>query len=526
MKVKPKVIQFILLFLLLGLTEADEGLTPGSQWWECYKGNKKIAYCHTNVVSQIDKGEGILYQIRQDWRHRFIWFGVEQDISSSILMRIDRELKPRYFCTITSLGKHQKKVEGKVNGRNIEITISSFGATYAMKVNLPDNAYFYETIGRLLVKEKLIAGNRYDFKVLNWETLQMEDLTWLVKEKTKISVLGEELICFFIEEDRDGINRLVWINERGKIVKEEVRGITKLYHRTNEGQATSFEPMADLTFHSRVKTSGLLPGTYRRKFSRIKLKGDNASKFIIEDERQRVLKRRQVAEVIVLTYDLRSVDFEMDKSLDLPIESEVFSEYLEESPYVWFKNKQIQKLSRDIAGEEKNAFRVVMKIAGWIHNTISHKSLAMALAPIDTMETKEGKCFDKAILFSALARSLGIPTKICLGIVYSKDGVFTYHAWNEVYVGQWVAVDPSSSQFPLSAIYLKLSEKQPEKSEQLAVEMAGLEVEISKLSEKQVEVSGLEVKISSFKVHIWLCIGVFISMFVFLWAWLVREEVK
>ena len=510
MKVKLKVILFTLLSLLLGWAEANEGLTPGSQWWEIYEGDKKIAYCHA-VISQIDEGEEILSQMRQDWRYRFTWFGVEQDISSSVLVHVDRELKPRYFCTKTRSGKHQKEVEGKVSGCSIGITISSFGVTYEMKVNLPSNTYFYETIGKLLVKEELIAGNRYDFKVLNLETLQMEDLTWVVKGKTEISVLGEELICFYIEEEREGINRMLWMNEQGEIIKEKVGGITSLCLRTNEGEATSFGPMADLTFHSRVKTSGLLSDAYRRKASRIKLKikGKNVEKFIIEDERQKVLKRRRVADGVVLTYDLRSVDFETDKSLDLPIGSEVFPEYLEESPYVWSRQKEIQEQAREIAGEERNAFQVAMKIADWICSTISHKSLAMVLTPIDTMETKEGKCFDKAILFSSLARSLGIPTKICLGIVYGNDGVFTYHAWNEIYVSQWVAIDPSGLQFPLSAVYLKLSEKQPEESEQLGV-----------------NISALEVKISGFGFPIWPCIGAFISMFVLLWAWLVRKKVE
>ena len=52
-----------------------------------------------------------------------------------------------------------------------------------------------------------------------------------------------------------------------------------------------------------------------------------------------------------------------------------------------------------------------------------------------------GDCNEHTVLFVALARALGLPARTAVGLVY-LDGSFYYHAWPEVWLGEWVAVDP------------------------------------------------------------------------------------
>ena len=62
-----------------------------------------------------------------------------------------------------------------------------------------------------------------------------------------------------------------------------------------------------------------------------------------------------------------------------------------------------------------------------------------------------------SLAFSAMARSAGIPAKILVGVVYN-DGSFYYHAWNALWLGEWVAVDATIGQFPADATHIKLLE--------------------------------------------------------------------
>jgi transglutaminase-like putative cysteine protease len=58
------------------------------------------------------------------------------------------------------------------------------------------------------------------------------------------------------------------------------------------------------------------------------------------------------------------------------------------------------------------------------------------------------------VLFVALARALGLPTRTAVGLVHI-DGSFYYHAWPEVWLNEWVAVDPTLGQYPADASHLR-----------------------------------------------------------------------
>ncbi len=53
-----------------------------------------------------------------------------------------------------------------------------------------------------------------------------------------------------------------------------------------------------------------------------------------------------------------------------------------------------------------------------------------------------------------MARSVGLPARTAVGLVY-VEGVFYYHAWPEVWLGEWVAVDPTFGQYPADAAHLR-----------------------------------------------------------------------
>jgi hypothetical protein len=43
------------------------------------------------------------------------------------------------------------------------------------------------------------------------------------------------------------------------------------------------------------------------------------------------------------------------------------------------------------------------------------------------------------------------------------DGSFYYHAWVEIYLGKWIAVDPTMNQLPADATHIKFVEGELDK---------------------------------------------------------------
>jgi transglutaminase-like putative cysteine protease len=80
----------------------------------------------------------------------------------------------------------------------------------------------------------------------------------------------------------------------------------------------------------------------------------------------------------------------------------------------------------------------------------------------EVLRTKVGDCNEHTALYVAMARSLGIPSRIAVGLAYSR-GAFYYHAWPEVYIdegrgrGLWLPVDPTFNQFPADATHVRMT---------------------------------------------------------------------
>jgi transglutaminase-like putative cysteine protease len=73
---------------------------------------------------------------------------------------------------------------------------------------------------------------------------------------------------------------------------------------------------------------------------------------------------------------------------------------------------------------------------------------------VRVLETRSGDCNERTVLYVALARAAGLPARPVAGLLY-RGGRFYYHAWPEVYLGDWVAVDPTLNEFPADAAHVR-----------------------------------------------------------------------
>ena len=68
---------------------------------------------------------------------------------------------------------------------------------------------------------------------------------------------------------------------------------------------------------------------------------------------------------------------------------------------------------------------------------------------------RSGDCNEHTYLFVGLARAAGIPARIHVGLAYN-EGMFYYHAWPAVHVGEWVEMDPTFGQDCADATHITL----------------------------------------------------------------------
>ncbi|MBW1822947.1 MAG: transglutaminase domain-containing protein, partial [Deltaproteobacteria bacterium] len=131
--------------------------------------------------------------------------------------------------------------------------------------------------------------------------------------------------------------------------------------------------------------------------------------------------------------------------------------YLDPTPFIQSDNKTIIKKAQEIISNEKDALKAVNLINMWVYQNIEKKPTLSIPSALDVLKVKVGDCNEHATLFVALCRSVGIPSKLCAGIVYNQ-GSFYYHAWSDVFVGRWISVDPTMNQLPADATHIRFVE--------------------------------------------------------------------
>jgi hypothetical protein len=131
-----------------------------------------------------------------------------------------------------------------------------------------------------------------------------------------------------------------------------------------------------------------------------------------------------------------------------------FRHELADEPLLQSRDLRIATLAVAIAGLDRDPRVVAEKINRWVFDSLKKEVTFSVPNALEVLRTRKGDCNEHTQLYVALARAIGIPARIATGLAY-VNGKFYYHAWPEVYLGDWVAVDPTFGQFPADAAHLR-----------------------------------------------------------------------
>jgi len=125
--------------------------------------------------------------------------------------------------------------------------------------------------------------------------------------------------------------------------------------------------------------------------------------------------------------------------------------------------------AREITGTDDRPVYVARKLLNWVYRNLEKKPVISVPSALEVLRTRVGDCNEHATLLAALLRASGIPSRLSVGLVYTREQFF-YHAWTEAYVGEWITMDATLNQMPVDATHIKLIEGNLDKQ----VEIAGL----------------------------------------------------
>jgi len=139
-----------------------------------------------------------------------------------------------------------------------------------------------------------------------------------------------------------------------------------------------------------------------------------------------------------------------------PVLPEELVPYTIPEPMIQSDDPLIIETAVGLTAASGDSWDAARRISSFVDTSVENSPTVSLPSAVDVMENLRGDCNEHTILTVALARAAGLPSRICAGIVY-LNGSFGYHAWPIIWVGEWVEMDPTFSQYVADGTHIILA---------------------------------------------------------------------
>ena len=430
---------------------------PQEHWYNLHMMNKKIGYVHSFIEKTIYNNEEML-RIKTDINMELSGLGKKFTIETNRIEYLDSKLLPRYFFS-TSNESGEKHIQGKIIDDIAYVSTTLNGKTTKAEVPIPNNTISeYAAVEYLLTNNKLKVDEKLNYHIFSYDFLKPVESNLQVIGKENLTYQSKDLEVFLIETKVDilgGIKNRIWVTENGVTYKSstDMMGFSMVTTKTNRTTAIGDTDEIDIMLQSRIIPTGIRSKVGASSLVvELRLTNGNLIETIVENHRQSLELNGERTGVL----SIQVSDIDENNCLNLPIQQTGFDDFLSSSTYIESNNEKIQNKAKSIINDEVNSWKASKKLSEWVYKTITDKNLSGGYSTsLQTLESQSGDCTEHTVLFIALARSVGIPSRICTGLVLTGGGYY-YHFWPEVFVGRWVQMDPSLGQNIADANHIQL----------------------------------------------------------------------
>jgi hypothetical protein len=427
----------------ISFASVKDTLAVGEEWMGIYLKEEKVGYAVT-----LTQRVGDSYEIFEHALMHLTMMGTKQRIESRLKTFVNLDFQLQSFNFTLSSGPVRFSLQGEVSGKSINLTMASGKERTETVLELDEIPYLSNSIKPYVVKHGLEVGKAYSLPFFDPSTMSSSTINVDVLGKEKIVHSGNLVTAYRLKESFKGIETLVWVSEAGETLKEESPLGLSLVRETQEA-ALSGEWMKgtkpDLVLLTAIPTTTPISNPRETKQLTINLGNVPVEEFDLDGGRQRLEGT---------TVEIRQEDPFSWETFSLPSRNENLEEYIKPTPLIQSGDDKIIRLAAKITKGSRDAEESSRKLLDWVYTKLEKKPTMSIPSALEVLDIMAGDCNEHTALFTALSRSLGIPTRVCVGVVYMQKS-FYYHAWPEIFLGEWVAVDPTFNQFPADATHIR-----------------------------------------------------------------------
>ncbi len=432
-------------------------------WRGVYYRGEKIGFTVSQTVAE-DAG----FVLEEDGRLQMAMLGATTSATIRTTAHVDKTFALHAFEFSLDPGTGPIEVRGRIDGRRLSLDVKTASGTRSEVRELDEPPALSLNVSRRLANGGLVAGAKYQWMVFDPATLRNSRVNIEVGRRELVRSAGSApLPAFRVETEFSGLKTSSWITDTGEVVREESPlGLITVRESADRARASAVsrgmqvDMLEAAAVAPRLRTP--IPEPRDVRLMRIRLAGVDLSPLELDGGAQHL-----TGDVLELR-DPRALEpGAPDPGAERALASETFIE--SDAPEVI---EEATKAVNGVTGARARAERLTR----YVNALLDKKPTVSLPSAREVLRTKVGDCNEHTVLYVAMARALGIPARIAVGLVYIH-GAFYYHAWPEVYIseglraegsglqkgsglgapGLWLPVDPTLNQFPADATHLRVA---------------------------------------------------------------------
>ncbi len=339
--------------------------------------------------------------------------------------------------------------KGRMEGREIVFTIPDQLGGGTRRIKVAERPRISRSLGLPVPVKGLEVGDEIRMPIFDPTDGQKSNAVIKVEEKASLMISGEELEAWLVRAIYRTMELNMWIDDQGKLLKGRMPlGITVV--RANREEITremaGVKDLPEMMTLSAVPVSGVLRNP--RELTRLQLEILGGKKVRIASDTFRQERKEEI-----LTINKEELP---EATYAIPYPGEDQERHLKSSRFIRSDHPRIVEKAKEIVGNERDPVKAAQLINHWVYKHLKKTPTASIPDAYTVLETAQGDCNEHAVLAAALARAVGLPCKIALGLVFLDDS-FYYHAWNAYWTGDtWITADALMDQMPTDPTHVTL----------------------------------------------------------------------
>jgi hypothetical protein len=301
----------------------------------------------------------------------------------------------------------------------------------------------------LWIQSRPKAGARVVTRSLDLDKLRITtERTELTGTETTV-VDGVVMTVFNVKTEipEDRITITGTVDQNGQLLSMQMPGFVEL-RREPENLAKDITFSADLFWHSVVRVDKPLGDPQKVVALEVELLG--GKDWGISSGPCQAVDRDPSGNKITLR---------LGRKYGKPVRAteEEIRENLAESVLYPIAHPRVKETAQKATANAKTPREKVEQLIAFVGELVEDDYFAEPLTVLDILNRKRGDCSEHALLFTTLARSVGIPAREVSGLVSmgEESNALGGHQWCEVVLeGSWVPVDPTFEELDINATHI------------------------------------------------------------------------